>query len=75
IETVKQAEDGNGIIVRMYETAGTRLKTRLTTGFAFSEAWSTDLMETNGGQLHPEDGKLALAFVPFEIKTLRLTAN
>ncbi|GGD81560.1 alpha-mannosidase [Paenibacillus nasutitermitis] len=72
IETVKQAEDGKGIIVRMYETAGTRLKAGLSAGFAFTEAWSTDLMEEKSEQLQPEDGKLTLSFVPFEIKTIRL---
>ncbi|TFE27530.1 alpha-mannosidase [Cohnella luojiensis] len=72
IETVKKAEEGDDLIVRLYETAGTRLQTKLRTGFEISEAWLADLMETDIDRLHPEDGALALSFTPFEIKTLRL---
>jgi alpha-mannosidase len=72
IETVKKAEDGEDLIVRLYETAGTRLQVRLGLGFEISEAWLADLMETNIELLHQEDGALTLSFTPFEIKTLRL---
>jgi alpha-mannosidase len=72
IETVKKAEDDDNLIVRLYETAGTRLQMKLRTGFEITEVWLADLMETKIERLHPEDGAISLAFTPFEIKTLRL---
>lgn len=72
IETVKQAEDGEDLIVRLYETAGTRLKTTFDTEFDLADAWIADLMETPIERLHPQDGSFTLSFTPFEIKTLRL---
>ncbi|WP_372661642.1 alpha-mannosidase [Cohnella sp.] len=74
VETVKKAEDGEDLIVRIYETAGTHLQTILQTGFDLSEAWLADLMEAKIERLQPEDGALLLTFTPFEIKTIRLTA-
>ncbi|RCW49442.1 alpha-mannosidase [Paenibacillus prosopidis] len=72
IETVKQAEDGEDLIVRLYETAGTRIKATLDIDFGFSEGWLADLMEAPIEQLHPKGGAFTLSFTPFEIKTIRL---
>src|SRR5262249_1019176 len=47
IETVKRAEDGNGIIVRLYESQRRRGPIALTTGFPIREAWRTNLLEEN----------------------------
>ncbi|MBD2867231.1 alpha-mannosidase [Paenibacillus arenilitoris] len=72
VETVKRAEDGDDIVVRLYETSGSRAQTALHAGIAFSEAWLTDLMEEPAERLHQEDGSITIAFAPFEIKTIRL---
>lgn len=74
IETVKQAEDGSELIVRLYETAGARTETaELKLGFDLAAAWTADLMEDALEQLVPEaDGCLRIPLAPFEIKTLRL---
>nr|WP_231638750.1 glycoside hydrolase family 38 C-terminal domain-containing protein [Paenibacillus sp. JCM 10914] len=45
VESVKRAEDNGDIILRLYETSGTRLTARLRIGFAVVEVWSVDLME------------------------------
>ena len=45
VETVKQAEDGNGIIVRLYETQRRRGTITLTTGFPLQAAARTNLLE------------------------------
>ncbi|CAM4181418.1 glycosyl hydrolase-related protein [Paenibacillus alkaliterrae] len=73
VETVKQAEDGEDLIVRLYETAGTHLKTTFDPKFRMSEAWLADLMEAPIERLDSEDGAFTLSFTPFEIKTIRLT--
>ncbi|UVI27583.1 alpha-mannosidase [Paenibacillus spongiae] len=72
VEAVKQAEDGDDVIIRLYETAGAHAKTRLHTGFDLNEAWLTDLMEETIGPLAHSDGSVELSFTPFEIQTVRL---
>ncbi|WP_097984951.1 alpha-mannosidase [Streptomyces sp. f150] len=74
VESVKLAEDRNGdVIVRLYESAGGRARTRLKVAFPVTEARITDLLER---PLHPaetdEDG-LVLDLRPFQILTVRLT--
>jgi len=44
IETVKQAEDGQGVIVRLYESQRHRGKLTLTTGFPLADVWRTNLL-------------------------------
>ncbi|OME80682.1 alpha-mannosidase [Paenibacillus sp. FSL A5-0031] len=72
VETVKQAEDGDDLIIRLYETAGTHLKAKLIAAMNEADAWLTDLMETPIDRIHAEEGAYHLAFTPFEIKTIRL---
>lgn len=73
VEAVKRAEDGDALIVRLYETAGTRLTTRLQTGFGYASAWLADLMEDRLELLQAEeDGTVSLTLNPFEIVTVRL---
>ncbi|WP_053372297.1 alpha-mannosidase [Paenibacillus sp. FJAT-27812] len=72
VETVKQAEDSDDLIVRLYETAGTHLKTTISIDMNLSEAWLADMMETPSARLQAEDGAFQLSFTPFEITTIRL---
>lgn len=73
VEAVKRAEYGGDLVIRMYETAGKHVQTTLRTGFDFGEAWLVDLMEDKLEQLAAEGRTIALAFTPFEIKSLRLS--
>ena len=72
IETVKQAEDGDGIIVRLWETNGTCAHARLLLPKEMKQAEIVDLLERDGQTISVEDGWLALRFSPFEIKCVRL---
>lgn len=68
IETVKPAERGEGVIVRLYESLGRATTTELRTTLARTGAVETDLLERVVG---PADlGQLT--FTPFEIKTILL---
>jgi alpha-mannosidase len=72
IETVKQAEDGNGLVVRLYESAGAATSAELLCGFGLTAAEETNLIEEHPAPL-PVSGKaVALDFRPFEIRTIRL---
>ncbi|BDV32393.1 alpha-mannosidase [Microbacterium terricola] len=68
VETLKRAEDGSGIIVRLYESLGRPATTALHTTIAHRRAVETDLMERPAGEVDLS----SLAFGPFEIKTILL---
>jgi alpha-mannosidase len=72
IETVKQAEDGVGVIVRAYESQRQRGQVRLQAGFPLAQAWRTNLLEENQEALPVDDHAVTLSIRPFEIITLRL---
>jgi alpha-mannosidase len=67
IETVKLAEDGSGdVVVRLYESLGSRASTTLAAGFPYRSILRTDLLERETGE-----GGLTLDLRPFELVTLR----
>ena len=72
IETIKQAEDGQGIIVRLYESQRRRGKLTLTTGFPLAKAWRANLLEENQERLDCADNRVAIFIKPYQILTLRL---
>lgn len=65
IETIKQAENGTGIVVRAYEAVGRPAETEITLGFAHKQIWECDLEETKTERARLEK----VFFKPFEIKT------
>jgi alpha-mannosidase len=72
VETIKRAEDGNGLIVRLYESQRRRVQARLHLGFELGSAWRTSLLEENQTELTPDGKTLTLSVRPYEIVTLRL---
>jgi len=72
VETIKGAEDGNGLIVRLYESQRRRGQVRLHLGFKLGTAWRTNLLEENQAALTPDGNTLTLSVRPYEIVTLRL---
>jgi alpha-mannosidase len=74
IDTVKPAEDGSGdIVVRLYESKRTATRCTLTTSLPVTNAIQTNMLEEKQSDLALEDGKVALGFRPFEVKTVRLS--
>ena len=72
VETIKRAEDGDGLIVRFYESQRRRGQARLHLGFELGRAWRTNLLEENQAELTPDGNTLTLSVRPYEIVTLRL---
>jgi alpha-mannosidase len=72
IETIKRAEDRNGIIVRLYESQRQRGRFTLETGFPIQAAWLTNILEENGESLQVERNQIHLSIRPYQILTLRL---
>ncbi len=72
VEAVKQAEDGQGMILRLYESQRSSVNTTLRVRLPFTQAEEVDLLENPLHSLEMQGEKITLAFHPFEIKTLRL---
>ena len=74
IETVKQAEDGHGFIVRFYEAFDRRCRATLTLGLPFRKVTLCDLMENplSSDTLEVHGNQVTLPVRNFEIVTLRV---
>ena len=68
VETIKRAYNGDGIILRLYESQGKSASCRLSTTFSYITAMETDLMENELSGIDLD----RLKFTPFEIKTIKL---
>lgn len=73
-ETVKMAEDGSGVILRMFEYFNGRGEVNVTLGAKVASVQECDLMENVIGDVQvAEDGKgFAFAIKPYEIKTFKV---
>ncbi len=70
-ETVKPAEDGPGIILRLYEAEGSHGRAELTFRQPLREVSVTNLLEEEPHPLPLQEGRVTLEFAPFQIITLR----
>jgi alpha-mannosidase len=72
VETVKPAADGRGYVIRLYECE--RQSTRVSLRFARppAEVILTNMLEEEPQPVPVQEGAVALAFRPFEIKTVRV---
>jgi alpha-mannosidase len=72
IETVKPAEDGDGLIVRLYETHNARARGSITFAAIIVSAQECNLLEEARGEAAYEGNTLQFQARPFEIKTFRV---
>ncbi|MCA9956617.1 MAG: hypothetical protein KC434_17935, partial [Anaerolineales bacterium] len=72
VETVKQAEDGHGLIVRGYECNRQRGWLTFTTSFPVAEACLCNLLEETLETVEANGQEVKLYVKPFQIVTLRL---
>ncbi|MGJ4850695.1 alpha-mannosidase [Bacillota bacterium Meth-B3] len=73
IEVVKQAADGRGLIIRLYEFFGRRTPdVRLTLGFDATSIRACNLLEDDQGEVAQNTRTAAFSLRPYEIKTLRI---
>lgn len=73
LDAVKAAEDGNGIILRVYEAHGTRGKAEMKLGFHFKAVTECNLCEENEQELGKTASGFCFRFAPNEVKTFRIT--
>jgi alpha-mannosidase len=72
VGAVKRADDGDDLIVRLYEAYGQRHTARLETGRPIQGVAEVDLLERPLTPLLADGSGVVLTFRPFEIKTLRI---
>ncbi len=72
ITAVKKAENGDGIIVRMYDSFDCRSNVTLCVPNSFKKAYVCDLMENELDEVKIENGSLTVPMSNFEIVTLKL---
>jgi mannosylglycerate hydrolase len=72
LSAVKTAEDGDGLVVRVFNSAEQDRTAVLRPGFAVRDAWTCDLEERSGERLTPTDGAVHLPLRAGQIATVRL---
>ncbi len=81
LDTVKPAEDGTGIVLRLYEGAGGRsdavigLSGKLLAPGERFAVTEVNILEDRLGDLAMSGDRLCLSFKPFEIKTIKITTT
>jgi alpha-mannosidase len=72
LETVKPAEDDDGMILRFYESAGAPVVSRIVLSREAVTVEETDLMEEHGRRIAVRGRAFTLPFGPFEIRTVKV---
>ena len=72
VETVKPAEDGDGLIIRLYEAHNQRGRGTLTFLTALLSAQECNLLEEPLNEVSCQGNALSFQVRPFEIKTFRV---
>jgi alpha-mannosidase len=73
IDTIKPAEDGEGFVVRFYESAGCAIKARLMFGISPKSIRRSNTLEDLIEPLAFTSGGCDIVLRPFQIMTLRIT--
>lgn len=72
VEVIKRAENGNGMIVRMYENRNRYTRTKIHFNKKLSHIYECSLLEENEKELKITGQSAEAVFKPYEIKTFRL---
>ena len=72
LETVKAAEDGNGVILRLYESENAKTKVCLTVNRDFERAYICNLLEETETEAAVSGSRIQIPVKPYEIVTVRI---
>ena len=72
IDALKPAQNGDGIILRVYEAEQRRGEVTLKTALPFSRVTECNLMEEDEAEIPAGSGAFSFRIKPFEVKTFRL---
>ncbi len=72
IETIKKAEDGNGLIMRLFENQRRRCKCTISTAFELTKTWRVNFLEENLEEIAVDEYGFEFEIKPFQILSFRL---
>lgn len=72
IEVLKEAEDQNGTIVRIYENRNRHTRTKISLPKYVKQIYECNLMEKNERELEIQEHIVEVVLKPYEIKTYRI---
>ena len=72
LETVKHAEDGDGVILRLYECENARTPVTLTWNGAIASAEADNCIEEKTGDVEVSGNQVRFTIKPYEVKTIRI---
>lgn len=72
IETIKQAEAGDGVVIRMYESENSYTKAKLTVNAAFEKAYICNLLEEAESDAPVSGNCIDVVLKPYEVVTVLL---
>ncbi len=75
VETIKKAEEGNGIVLRLYEAYGIGNRVKVKFEITIKSAYITNMLEENRQRLTVKNNTIQLVFKPFEIHTILVERN
>lgn len=75
LDTIKPAEDGDGVILRMYESAGGRERIELAWNHPSGTVFLSNALEQELEALPVASDGIKLEFAPYEIKTIKIQRN
>lgn len=75
VHTLKPAEDGHGLVLRVFESAGVRAACRVSLGLPIARAEEVNLVEDAAGPVRLADGALRVNIRPFQIRSFRIVAS
>ena len=73
MSALKKAEDGNGLVLRFYETMGRKTTVEIKFSAPVKSASETDMIERDLRTLRVKGNSVKLSFNPYEIKTIKIT--
>lgn len=73
VEAIKQSEDGNDLIIRLYECHGATTRAQIRLNLPCRSISLVNLLEENPTKLAEKTCVLPLDFTPYAIHTLRIT--
>ncbi len=72
IDTIKPAEDGNDVIVRMYESIGSRCNATLELASQLRSSQLSNTLEDSLAPIEFDHNRICVSLRPYQIMTLRL---
>ena len=75
IDTLKKSQDGEGYILRLYESKKERKNVKITVGFDVEKVTETNLMEEEERSVKLGDNSFSFILKPGEVKTFKILAK